>query len=37
MGKHSYFERNDGNLEKAVTNANRSMDEKKEWQRLYLF
>lgn len=27
-GLHSYFERNGGSLEKAVTNANRSMEEK---------
>ena len=27
-GLHGYFERNGGSLEKAVANANRSMDEK---------
>ena len=36
-GLHSYFERNGGNLEKAVTNANRSMDEKLKSDRDYTY
>ena len=34
---HGYFERNGGNLEKAVTNANRSMDEKLKSDRDYTY
>ena len=37
MGKHSYFERNDGSLEKAIANANRSMDEKQKDGRDYTY
>ncbi|MEE1084808.1 MAG: RloB family protein [Paludibacteraceae bacterium] len=36
-GLHSYFERNGGSLEKAVDNANRSMDEKNNDGRDYTF
>ena len=36
-GLHSYFERNGGNLEKAITNANRSMDEKLKSNRGYTY
>ena len=36
-GLHSYFERNGGSLEKAVTNANRSMDEKQADGRDYTY
>ena len=36
-GLHGYFERNGGNLEKAVTNANRSMDEKLKSDRDYTY
>ncbi len=37
MGKHSYFERNCGSPEKAVSNANRSMDEKLKSDRDYTY
>ena len=36
-GLHSYFERNDGSLKKAVSNANRSMDEKQKSDRDYTY
>jgi hypothetical protein len=36
-GLHSYFERNGGSLEKAVDNANRSMDEKNNDGRDYTY
>ena len=36
-GLHGYFERNGGSLEKAVANANRSMDEKLKSGRDYTF
>ena len=36
-GPHSYFERNGGSLEKAVANANRSMDEKQKSSRDYTY
>ena len=36
-GLHSYFERNGGSLEKAVTNANRSMEEKQADGRDYTY
>ena len=36
-GLHSYFERNGGSLEKAITNANRSMDEKLKDGRDYTY
>ena len=36
-GLHSYFERNGGSLEKAVDNANRSMDEKLKDGRNYTY
>lgn len=36
-GLHSYFERNGGSLEKAVANANRSMDERNNDGRNYTF
>lgn len=36
-GLHSYFERNGGSLSCAVTNANRSMDEKKKSGREYTY
>ena len=36
-GLHSYFERNGGSLEKAVTNANRSIEEKSESARDYTY
>ena len=36
-GLHGYFERNGGNLEKAVINANRSMDEKLKSDRDYTY
>jgi hypothetical protein len=36
-GLHSYFERNGGSLEKAVANANRSIDEKNNDGRDYTF
>ncbi|MEE1316135.1 MAG: RloB domain-containing protein, partial [Prevotella sp.] len=36
-GLHSYFERNGGSLEKAVANANRSMDEKLKSDRDYTY
>jgi hypothetical protein len=36
-GLHNYFERNGGNLEKAMTNANRSMDEKLKSDRDYTY
>ena len=36
-GLHSYFERNGGSLEKAIANANRSMDEKNNDGRDYTF
>jgi hypothetical protein len=34
---HGYFERNGGSLEKAVANANRSMDEKLKGDRDYTY
>lgn len=36
-GLHGYFERNGGSLEKAIANANRSMDEKMESGRDYTY
>ena len=36
-GLHAYFERNGGSLKKAVTNANRSMDEKLKSDRDYTY
>jgi hypothetical protein len=36
-GLHNYFERNGGSLEKAVANANRSMDEKLKSKRDYTY
>ena len=36
-GLHSYFERNGGSLEKAVTNATRSMEEKLMSDRDYTY
>ena len=36
-GLHSYFERNGGSLSCAVTNANRSMEEKKKSGREYTY
>ena len=36
-GLHSYFERNGGGLEKAIANANRSMDERNNDGRNYTF
>ena len=36
-GLHGYFERNGGYLEKAVSNANRSMDEKLQSGRNYTY
>lgn len=36
-GLHSYFERNGGSLEKAIANANRSMDERNNDGRDYTF
>ena len=36
-GLHGYFERNGGSLEKAMVNANRSMDEKKTSGRDYTY
>ena len=36
-GLHNYFERNGGSLEKAVANANRSMDEKLKRDRDYTY
>ena len=36
-GLHGYFERNGGSLEKAITNANRSMDEKLKDGRDYTY
>ena len=36
-GLHSYFERNGGSLEKAMANANRSMDEKQKSDRDYTY
>ncbi len=36
-GPHGYFERNGGSLEKAVANANRSMDEKQKSSRDYTY
>ena len=36
-GLHGYFERNGGNLDKAVANANRSMDEKLKSGRNYTY
>lgn len=36
-GLHNYFERNGGSLEKAVANANRSMDEKLKDDREYTY
>lgn len=36
-GLHGYFERNGGSLEKAIANANRSMDEKLKSDRDYTY
>lgn len=36
-GLHGYFERNGGSLEKAIANANRSMDEKLKDGRGYTY
>ena len=36
-GLHSYFERNGGSIEKAITNANCSMDEKLKSNRGYTY
>ena len=36
-GLHGYFERNGGSLEKAIANANRSMDEKQKEERDYTY
>ena len=36
-GLHSYFERNGGSLEKAVSNANRSVEEKMKSDRDYTY
>lgn len=36
-GLHGYFKRNGGSLEKAVANANRSMDEKLKGDRDYTY
>ena len=36
-GLHSYFERNGGSLEKAVANANRSVEEKMKSDRDYTY
>ena len=36
-GLHGYFERNDGSLEKAVANSNRSMSEKLKDGRDYTY
>lgn len=36
-GLHGYFERNGGSLEKAIANANRSMDEKQKEGRDYTY
>jgi hypothetical protein len=36
-GLHGYFERNGGSLEKAIANANRSMDEKLKDGRDYTY
>ena len=36
-GLHGYFERNGGSLEKAVVNANRSMEEKQKEGRDYTY
>ena len=36
-GLHGYFERNGGSLEKAMANANRSMDEKLKNSREYTY
>lgn len=36
-GLHNYFERNGGSLEKAIANANRSMDEKQKGGRDYTY
>jgi hypothetical protein len=36
-GLHGYFERNGGTLEKAVANANLSMDEKQKSNRDYTY
>ena len=36
-GLHGYFERNGGSLDKAITNANRSMDEKLKDDREYTY
>ncbi len=36
-GLHGYFERNGGSLDKAVTNANRSIDEKLNYDRDYTY
>jgi hypothetical protein len=36
-GLHGYFERNGGSLEKAIANANRSMDEKQKDGRDYTY
>ena len=36
-GLHGYFERNGGSIEKAIANANRSMDEKLKNEREYTY
>ena len=36
-GLHGYFERNGGSLDKAIANANRSMDEKQKEGRDYTY
>ena len=36
-GLHSYFERNGGSLEKAIANANRSVEEKQKSDRDYTY
>jgi hypothetical protein len=36
-GLHGYFEQNGGSFEKAIANANRSMDEKQESDRDYTY
>ena len=36
-GLHSYFERNSGSLEKAIVNANQSVEEKQKSDRDYTY
>ena len=36
-GQHSYFERNGGSLEKAIVNANQSVEEKQKSDRDYTY